>query len=202
MTETTKIINDDIDEIEELMEELESIDSSKTGTAPVVKSTPIAAGLKSFLTGVNVTEDLKVDNQDLDSMLSSQAGLYAWYSVIATKAQFQYERAKANAGLVEAQQGSAIRAKYISDGKKASEKQIEAELVMSKAFQAAQSTMNKARQISGQCRAIAESMEQRQQMIIQACKRAELEIHMTGVFKSKEDRIASLLSRAKENKTA
>lgn len=192
---TDKKIEDDMDEIESMLEDLEKADS--VSTAPVVAS--VTPTLKNFLHGVDVSADLRIDTDDLDAGLSEQAGLYAWYSVAASKAHYQYERAKANAELISAQQSNVIREEAVVAGKKLTAPAVEAALVLSSPYQAAQLTMNKARQIHNHCRSIAESMEQRQQMLIQSCKRAELEISMTGRVLSRDQRVMNAL--AKNGKT-
>jgi dGTP triphosphohydrolase len=191
-----KIIEDDIDSVDAALEALEAEAVSKVG----VKAKATEITLKNFLIGVNVSEDLKVSSEDLDAALSNQAALYAWYSVAASKAHYQYERAKASATFVSAQQSGIIRERLIHSGIKATEKAIENELIMSESFQAAELTANKARQIHSHCRSIAEAMEQRQQMVIQQCKRAEQEMSMTGTYLTREQRVSNALNRDKTKK--
>lgn len=196
MTIDTKTIESDIGSVDEALEALEKEASSKKGAAKVTSE----PRLVNFLAGVNVSDDLRVSSSDLDAALSNQAGLFAWYSVAASKAHYQYERAKANAALITARQSGIIRERLIHAGKKATEKSIETELVMSEAYQAAELTANKARQIHSHCRAIAEAMEQRQQMIIQQCKRVEQEINMTGTYLTREQRVANAINGSKTKK--
>lgn len=131
----------------------------------------------------NLNEILDFD--DLDLALKGQASMFAYYSEAAARAQMQYNRAKQNVEQVEARMNYVVRQKMTDAGEKITEKAIEAKVKLTKAYRNANESLNDAQYINKLCASVVEAFHQREQMLIQTCKRAELEMMTTGSYKSR-----------------
>jgi len=212
MTDT----NDDLD----LLDEIESLTSDSQETKPE-PAKPVEAKKapepdKELLDGEivivnplegegNIQDILSFDN--LDIAIKEQAGLYAYYGEAAARGQKQYNRAKQNLEKVEANVDRIIRQKWeVSTHGKMTEKAVDARVRMSKAYARAQECVNDARYIYSLCNSVSEAFNQREQMLIQSCKRAELEMGSMSGFKgrnvSREERDEGVKNALKKRSTA
>jgi hypothetical protein len=147
-----------------------------------------------------------LDFDDLDLALKSQASLFAYYSEAAARAQMQHNRAKQNVEQVTAKMNHVVREKLANEGGKVTEKAIETKVALTKAVQNAQHCLNDAQYIYKLCNSVVEAFHQREQMIIQTCKRAEMEMMMKGSYSGKhgtrEDRDNMMRDALKTKSTA
>ena len=126
---------------------------------------------------------------DLDIAVKEQASLFAYYSEAAARAHKQYSRAKQNLEHVEATVAHVLRKSWdAGELGKLTEKALEGRVRLSKPYQRAQECLNDAQYIHKLCTNIVEAFHQREQMIIQTCKRAELEIKSVTGFRATADR--------------
>ena len=126
---------------------------------------------------------------DLDIAVKEQAGLFAYYSEAAARAHKQYSRAKQNLEHIEATVAHVLRKSWdANELGKLTEKALEGRVRLSKPYQRAQDCLNDAQYIHKLCTNIVEAFHQREQMIIQTCKRAELEIKSVTGFRATADR--------------
>ncbi len=143
---------------------------------------------------------------DLDIAVKEQASLFAYYSEAAARAHKQYSRAKQNLEHIEATVSHLLRKKWnVDELGKMTEKALEGRVRLSKPYRKAQDCLNDAQYIHKLCSNIVEAFHQREQMIIQTCKRAELEIKsVTGVRTSmtREERDNHLREAMKKRSTA
>lgn len=130
---------------------------------------------------------------DLDIALKTQAAQFAYFSQLAASAMMQYNRAKQNLEQVEAAVSYKLRNNWDADKNgKLTEKALDANVKLTTRFKNAQECVNQAQYIHKLTASVVEAFHQREQMVIQTCKRAEIEIMTKGSynarFSSREDR--------------
>lgn len=155
--------------------------------------------------GADLQDILSFD--DIDIAVRGQAGLYAYYSECAARGQKQYNRSKQNLEQVEARVSHTLRGNWdATKNGKITEKALDARVRLSSAYRRAQECLNDALYIYKLSTSVAEAFHQREQMLIQTCKRAEIEIMTTGGlksrFSSKEDRDDKVRDALKKRSTA
>lgn len=125
---------------------------------------------------------------DLDLALKEQAGLYTYYSAATARAQLQYNRAKQNVEQVEAKANYVIRQECAKTGEKFTEKTIDSRVRMTRMYRNALACQNDAQYIHKLCLSLVEGFQQREQMIIQTCKREDVERTVSSSYTSREVR--------------
>lgn len=205
-------MSSDIDDLD-MLDELEALTSDEPVQQPAIEEQPVAEQPKEEpeelkdgeivianpLEGEgNIRDILAFD--DLDIAVKEQAALFAYYSEAAARAHKQYSRAKQNLEHTEATVSHILRKSWdASELGKLTEKALEGRVRLSKAYQRAQDCLNDAQYIHKMCSNIVEAFHQREQMIIQTCKRAELEIKsVTGIRSTRNETRESRDERMRE----
>lgn len=193
----------DIDDLEGLCEDAES---AKQQPEPVKPAAPAKSSSNSLEFGeieiINPLESVgdtrsALEFSDLDTALKEQPGLFAFYSECAAQAMRQYNKAKHNVEFVAAKLNHTFRQEAIDNKEKVTEKALESRVSTSQAYVLALECQNDAQYINKLCTSLVEAFSQREQMIIQSCKRAELEMFSKGSFTSREDRNKALAEALK-----
>lgn len=140
--------------------------------------------VQTFIDSSKLRDDMAFNENDLDNALMSQAPIYVHYGVLCAKANAQLDRKKNQLEIVRAELDGQVRRDLADRGLKITEKVVEAEILIQPKFQEAQEEVIQAKTVAGLTRTAVEGMEQKQQMIIQCCKRAEAELSMSGQFSS------------------
>lgn len=155
--------------------------------------------LRNYIDAEKVERDVAYSDSDLDSALLNQSSLNLYYGIQMSKAQHQVDSAKNRLEILTAQTSKELRDEYASVKEKVTEKRLETEVLTDKCVQKATEELNKAKLILNLAKVALDSMNQRHQMVIQSCKRAELELSMTGTFKGKgnSERAEALLAEKK-----
>lgn len=185
-------------------EELEEIVADAEAGAPAApfpssKTVEKATGreVSNIIDLKQLKQDVTLLDNQLDNALTVQPGLAVHYGMLLSKAQFQYDSRKNELELVEARVASTWREKWDSKGEKYTEKRLEAAVVMAQEVQDAKANLNKARVVLDLARTAQSALEQRYQMVIQKCKRAELELNMRGSLGSTQARLDRFLDAKK-----
>ena len=201
---------DDLDALEALENSVESV--KETAPEKIVKEVdktpcyePGEIPIVNPIEGEGNTREI-LEFDDLDLALRSQPALFAFYAECAARSQKQYNRAKQNVEQTEARVAYKMRGSWDDkvDGK-LTEKALEAKVKISKAVANANECLNDAQYIYRLCNSLVEAFNQREQMIIQSCKRQELELMTKGSFTgklSREGRDAAIKEAMKKKTTA
>jgi len=106
-------------------------------------------------------EDIRISKETIDEDLMKQAGLYAFYAVMAELAEEAYEDAKLELELLEATVDEHIRVGLIQKGEKVTDKKLEKLVAVNE--DRIESVRNKiqARKNRGILKALARAFEQR-----------------------------------------
>jgi len=106
-------------------------------------------------------KDIKISKETIDEDLMKQAGLYAFYAVMAELAEEAYEQAKLELELLEATVDEHIRVGLIQKGEKVTDKKLEKLVAVNE--DRIESVKNKiqARKNRGILKALARAFEQR-----------------------------------------
>ncbi len=190
-----------LDELEGLGDAYESQPEAKAEAAEPVpevqapipmKIPPGAIELNNPLQGEGDLNEL-LNFDDLDIALKTQAAQFAYFSQLAAHAMVQFNRAKQNLEQVEAEVSYKMRNNWDTDADgKLTEKALDAKVKMQSRVKNATECLNDAQYIHKICGSVVEAFHQREQMVIQTCKRAEIEImtkgSYSGRFTNKEER--------------
>jgi len=161
----------------------------------------VPKGAIALVNPIKSVEDVQevVSFDDLDIALREQPSLYAYYATCTAKAQLQYNRAKQNVDFVEASVGNTLRKQLIASGEKVTDASLLRRIKTTQNYVNAIECENDAQYIYKLCLSLLDALEQRQQMIIQTCKRYELEMTISGAYRSKtglsKDDIMNAISR-------
>jgi len=106
-------------------------------------------------------KDIRISKETIDDDLMKQAGLYAFYAVMAELAEEAYDTAKLELELLEATTDEHYRAKFLRDGVKVTDKKMEKIVAVNE--DRIESAKNKiqARKNRGILKALARAFEQR-----------------------------------------
>lgn len=111
-------------------------------------------------------KEIRISKETIDDDLMKQAGLYAFYAVMAELAEEAYDDAKLELELCEAMTDDHIRTRLIKQGEKVTDKKLEKLVAINK--NRIESAKNKiqARKNRGILKALARSFEQRNLNVI------------------------------------
>jgi len=123
--------------------------------------------LSTFIEADRLKQDLEFSDANISTAMTRQAPLFAHYSTLAHKAQYQADRAKQHCELVEAQLNQAFRDQFISEGVKYTEKMIESAIIRDAGYQAAMKKRHEASAIAEMVKSAADSFRHRRDMLIQ-----------------------------------
>jgi len=191
----------EIDEVEALLAEVEA---TAPPVEPVVKPEPVEkfepeSNLKTFIDTDRLSEDLSFTQTNISLAMTRQASLFAHYSMLAHKAQFQADRADQQVDLVEAQLDQKYRDAFATAGTKVTENMIKSAIIKDSKYQAALIRKHESKAIAEMVKSAADSFRHRRDMLIQVG--ADLRAEAQGAVRTKEHPGASALE-AMGRKTA
>ena len=191
----------EIDEVEALLAEVEA---TAPPVEPVVKPEPVEkfepeSNLKTFIDADRLSEDLSFTQTNISLAMTRQASLFAHYSMLAHKAQFQADRADQQVDLVEAQLDQKYRDAFATAGTKVTENMIKSAIIKDSKYQAALIRKHESKAIAEMVKSAADSFRHRRDMLIQVG--ADLRAEAQGGVRTKEHPGASALE-AMGRKTA
>lgn len=180
----------------ETVNPVEAATKSKAAALPVFEEADEEPGhmdpsLKTFIDPDLLQSDLEVSETNLSKAMIRQAPLFARYSALAAKAQFQADRADQQVDLVEAELDSDIRDDMNAKGIKITENLVKAAIIRHPKYQKAVTRYNEAKAIAEMVKTAADSFRHRRDMLIQmgADRREE----MKGAVRVQEHPGASAL---------
>lgn len=115
-------------------------------------------------------DDLSIDEHNLDSSMTTQAGLYGYYSMLYAKAQLEADHAKNRAEVAKARAYKDIRSRLIGKGAKFSESLLDAEVTLNERYQDALELAAKYKMQAEMLRQALEALKQRRDMLVQKGK--------------------------------
>ena len=136
---------------------------------PVEETKKTEASRERF-SAETLRRDLAINDADLDSAMTEQAGLYGFYSMQYAKAQFEADQAKIRAEVAKARAHKDVRSRLISKGAKFSEALLEAEVTLHPEYQDALELSAKYRMRAEMLRQSLEALKQRRDMLVQKGK--------------------------------
>lgn len=127
----------------------------------------LTPSLKTFIDPDQLQGDLEISESNLSKAMIRQAPLFARYSALAAKAQFQADRADQQVDLVEAELDSDIRDDMNAKGVKITESMVKAAVIRHPKYQKAVTRYNEAKAIAEMVKTAADSFRHRRDMLIQ-----------------------------------
>lgn len=124
---------------------------------------------------INVLQDTKIDDSDLNAEFTRQPGLFAFYAALANSALDDYNAAKREYKLLEAQVEREIRARY-SLTKGPTQRAIEVELILDSRIEAKTKDLMEKESRARTMESAVDAMKQKKEMLqaLGALKRAEM----------------------------
>jgi len=111
-------------------------------------------------------KEIRISKETIDEDLMKQAGLYAFYAVMAELAEEAYDEAKLELELLEATVDEHIRADLLKEGQKVTDKKLEKLVAINKGRIESVKNKIQARKNRGILKALARSFEQRKEAVI------------------------------------
>lgn len=157
-----------------------------------------------FIDPDKLAADVKLNETDLNDAFLTQAGLAAYYGVLAARAAGQLIAIKVVRDTKEAEVASEIRARAADKGAKVTEASIREELDQDPRVIAVNKAYALATQIDGETKAAVDAIRQRRDMLIQlgASSREEAKgaVRLNVSTDTVSDRAAELKSRLAKKK--
>ena len=132
---------------------------------PLPKKEP--AGLQFFIDVAQFRDETRVAEHNLDNAMMQQAGLRAYYSEQAARAEAQHSRLKARFKVLEAQLYDQHRKALIASGEKVTEKAVENAVLMDAKWIKNQNVVIEAETIASINRGLVDSLRDRKDMLVQ-----------------------------------
>lgn len=180
----------EIDEVEALLAEVEASAPQTKPAEPEPKRedaldhfTP-ESDLRTFIDPDQLKEDLAFTQSNISLAMTRQASLFAHYSMLAHRAQFQADRADQQVDLVEAQLDQKYRDAFATAGTKATENMIKSAIIKDGKYQKAVMRKHEAKAIAEMVKSAADSFRHRRDMLIQVG--ADLRAEAQGGVRTKE----------------
>lgn len=153
--------------------------------------------LKNYIDAAKIEQDIAYTDNDLDTALMNQSSLNLYYGMQMAKAQHQVDTCKNRLEIISAEVNEEMRQCAIDKGEKVTEKRLETEVLLNERVQEASADHNKAKLILNLAKVALDSMNQRHQMLIQSCKRAEQELMIKGEWRGSNatERAAAFLEK-------
>jgi hypothetical protein len=144
-------------------------------------------------------EDLTIDDLDLSSEFTKQPSLYAYYAILAAKADSVSRTAKLRLDEVRAREDSRIRMDFDQARIKSTEKKVEARLAVSEKVQEAERAVIEAKRMYAILKALENAFKMKADMLIRlgAMQRAELaQTDMNIKLQSPSERMKGAVDRS------
>lgn len=123
--------------------------------------------LDSFVDPAKLVADLALNEVDLNDAFLNQAGLYAYYGVLAARAAAQAASTKLLRDVTEAKVSQEVRSRALDDKEKVTEAVISERVTLDPRTKAVNKAYIRATEIEGELKSAAEAMRQRRDMVIQ-----------------------------------
>lgn len=123
--------------------------------------------VEDFIDAQQYKLDVNPDNLDLSYSMMRQAGLFAYYSTLAAKAQHQMDKMEQLEEIICARLDKKVRDDAIAAGTKITEAQVKAQILLQPKAIAVRSAVNRAREVSSICKSAADAFRHRRDMLIQ-----------------------------------
>jgi hypothetical protein len=107
--------------------------------------------------------ELRMDETTINDDLKDQPSWFAWYATLSEKADSQYQEAKFFLEVIEAEIDAEIRS---GEGKKPTEAQIKAQIILDERYQKVKMEMIEAKKIVGILKAVTEAFRHRKETLI------------------------------------
>ncbi len=148
--------------VEELEVALAGMDSE---LPPPPQATPLAS--QAFVEPDQLKKDIAIDDNDLDTAVRHQAGLYLEYARLASRARHQYDNAKTTLDFLESKLSGLHRDAILAEGKKATEAAVEAAVKTDARWYQASKMVNNARLHFDLAMDARNAFDQRKDMLVQ-----------------------------------
>lgn len=169
---------------EEEIAELEGLERSKTNKVRETDKLDPAQFMK----------DTRINPNDLDTAMLTQAGLFAHYAVVAAKTQERAENLKLKREVLESKIDQEIRDRAATDGTKLTEKMIEAEIHRDVRWVQVQKSLNAVRAEADLAKSALEALRHKRDMMVQLGVNQREE--MKGAVRVKTAEVESAASAA------
>lgn len=156
--------------------------------------------VKDLIDPQQLRSDLEINQFDLSFSMMRQAGLFAYYSECAAKAERQLDQLEQMKDVVEARLDKMVRDRAVAEGTKITEAQVKAQITLDPKMIAIRTAVNKAKMIASLCKSAADSFRHRRDMLIQMSFNAREE--GKGQLRTYEDRQASSRESLRERAAA
>ncbi len=123
--------------------------------------------VEDFVSPQQLRDDLEINQLDLSMSMMRQAGLFAYYSTLAAKAEKQLSQMEQLQDIIEARLDRKVRDAAVAAGTKITEAQVKAQIALEPKAIAIRTAVNKARMVSSICKSGADSFRHRRDMLIQ-----------------------------------
>lgn len=190
-------IGEEVDEVEALLASVEAAEPTKPEPVEpkreeVVDDFSPSSDLRTYIDPDQLREDLAFTQTNISLAMTRQASLFAHYSMLAHKAQFQADRADQQVDLVEAQLDQKYRDAFASAGTKATENMIKSAIIKDTKYQKTLMRKHEAKAIAEMVKSAADSFRHRRDMLIQVG--ADLRAEAQGSVRTKEHPGAAALA--------
>lgn len=116
---------------------------------------------------MDLGKDLEINRADINTELSNQPAMFAWYATIAELAKAKTQQLKTDLELLEAELDQKLRRQWDADANgKMTEASLQAAIKMTPAFQKAQAAYHEAVKNQGMLQVAKIAFEQRKDMLI------------------------------------
>jgi len=126
-----------------------------------------AASLNYYLDMDKFRDEIRISSTNIDDAMMQQSGLRAFYQEQAAQAEAQHARLKLRAEIVEAALYKKHRKALLDAGEKATEKMVEAEVLLDPEYVAAKNRVIEAETIAATRRAAVDALKDRKDMLVQ-----------------------------------
>jgi hypothetical protein len=123
--------------------------------------------VKDIIDPKQLRDDLAINEIDLSLSMMTQAGLFAYYSMMAANAQFQLDKFEQMEEIVNARLDKKVRDAASVEGVKITEAQVKHKAALESEAIAIRQAVNKARMIATICKSAADSFRHRRDMLTQ-----------------------------------
>lgn len=123
--------------------------------------------VKDILDPAKLQADLSINENDLDTGMLRQSGLFAYYGALHAQAEQQLSRMEQLQEIIEARLDRKARDAAAASGTKITEAQVKAAIALEPKAIAIKTAVNKARMVTSLCKSAVDAFRNRRDMLIQ-----------------------------------
>lgn len=123
--------------------------------------------VKRYIDPEKLSQDLAINEFNLDLSMMNQAGHFAYYAHLAAQAELQLSKFEQLEEIIVAQADKKIRNEAAVSGTKMTEAQVKAAIILEPKTIAIKKAVNEARMVASMCKSAADSFRHRRDMLIQ-----------------------------------